>query len=145
MQHFRGRMDHWDPIVTDGFASGRPVILFDNAGVASSSGVDSRLQPGLSLWGPQSHQNELPGGHRLRRRDSKFGMGSRWSPIQVRPADRPEPQLYATIRRSMTVLGCVKIGLPASPLPYVMSAMPCGSRDDGGAPLPGLPETLAIH
>ncbi len=59
------------------------------------------------------HQGELPGGHRLRLRDSTFGMGSGWSPVQVRPADRPEPQLYATIRRSMTVLGCVKIGLPA--------------------------------
>jgi pimeloyl-ACP methyl ester carboxylesterase len=38
MQHFRGGMDHWDPVVTDGFAKNRPVILFDNAGVASSSG-----------------------------------------------------------------------------------------------------------
>src|SRR5262245_52779838 len=38
MQHFRGGMDHWDPTVTDGFASDRPVILFNNAGVASSSG-----------------------------------------------------------------------------------------------------------
>jgi hypothetical protein len=38
MQHFRGGMDHWDPAVTDGFAKDRPVILFDNAGVASSSG-----------------------------------------------------------------------------------------------------------
>src|SRR6202795_2838479 len=38
MQHFRGGMDHWDPAVTDGFAESRPVILFDNAGVASSSG-----------------------------------------------------------------------------------------------------------
>ncbi len=31
-------MDHWDPAVTDGFAEGRPVILFDNAGVPSSNG-----------------------------------------------------------------------------------------------------------
>src|ERR1700736_2615212 len=38
MQHFRGGMDHWDPAVTDGFAKNRPVILFDNAGVATSSG-----------------------------------------------------------------------------------------------------------
>ena len=38
MQHFRGGMDHWDPMVTDGFARDRPVILFDNAGVANSSG-----------------------------------------------------------------------------------------------------------
>src|SRR3981189_3742139 len=38
MQHFRGGMDHWEPAVTDDFAKNRPVILFDNAGVASSSG-----------------------------------------------------------------------------------------------------------
>ncbi len=38
LQHFRGGMDHWDPAVTDGFAQDRPVILFDNAGVAGSSG-----------------------------------------------------------------------------------------------------------
>jgi len=38
MQHFRGGMDHWDPAVTDGFAENRSVILFDNAGIASSSG-----------------------------------------------------------------------------------------------------------
>jgi pimeloyl-ACP methyl ester carboxylesterase len=38
MQHFRGGMDHWDPAITDGFAIDRPVILFNNAGVASSSG-----------------------------------------------------------------------------------------------------------
>jgi pimeloyl-ACP methyl ester carboxylesterase len=38
LQHFRGGLDNWDPLVTDGLAQGRPVILFDNAGVASSSG-----------------------------------------------------------------------------------------------------------
>jgi len=37
-QHFTGTMDHWDPAVTDGFAKGREVILFNNAGVSSSSG-----------------------------------------------------------------------------------------------------------
>jgi pimeloyl-ACP methyl ester carboxylesterase len=38
MQHFRGGLDHWDPAITDGFGKDRPVILFDNVGVASSSG-----------------------------------------------------------------------------------------------------------
>ena len=38
MPHFRAGMDHWDPAVTDGFAASRPVILFDNTGVAASSG-----------------------------------------------------------------------------------------------------------
>ena len=36
--HFTGTMDHWDPAVTDGFARDREVILFNNAGVSSSSG-----------------------------------------------------------------------------------------------------------
>jgi pimeloyl-ACP methyl ester carboxylesterase len=37
-QHYTGTMDHWDPAVTDGFAKDREVILFDNAGISSSSG-----------------------------------------------------------------------------------------------------------
>jgi pimeloyl-ACP methyl ester carboxylesterase len=37
-QHYIGTMDYWDPAVTDGLARDREVILFDNAGVASSSG-----------------------------------------------------------------------------------------------------------
>ena len=36
--HFIGTMDHWDPAVTDGIAGDREVILFDNAGISSSSG-----------------------------------------------------------------------------------------------------------
>jgi pimeloyl-ACP methyl ester carboxylesterase len=38
LQHFRGGLDNWDPQVTDGLAQGRSVILFNNAGIASSSG-----------------------------------------------------------------------------------------------------------
>jgi pimeloyl-ACP methyl ester carboxylesterase len=37
-QHFTGTMDHWDPAVTDGLATGREVILFNNAGISSTSG-----------------------------------------------------------------------------------------------------------
>src|SRR3979490_567040 len=37
-QHYLGTMDYWDPAVTDGFARDREVILFNNAGVSSSSG-----------------------------------------------------------------------------------------------------------
>jgi pimeloyl-ACP methyl ester carboxylesterase len=37
-QHYLGTMDYWDPAVTNGLARNRPVILFDNAGVSSSSG-----------------------------------------------------------------------------------------------------------
>jgi pimeloyl-ACP methyl ester carboxylesterase len=38
LQHFTGTLDNWDPAVTDALAADREVILFDNAGVASSSG-----------------------------------------------------------------------------------------------------------
>ena len=37
-QHFTGTMDHWDPLVTDGLAATREVILFNNSGTSSSSG-----------------------------------------------------------------------------------------------------------
>src|ERR1700692_2727117 len=36
-QHYIGTMDYWDPIVTDGLARDREVILFNKAGVSSSS------------------------------------------------------------------------------------------------------------
>jgi pimeloyl-ACP methyl ester carboxylesterase len=36
--HFTCTMDHWDPAVTEGFAKHRAIILFDNAGISSSSG-----------------------------------------------------------------------------------------------------------
>jgi len=37
-QHYIGTMDYWDPAVTDGLARDREVILFNNAGVSSTSG-----------------------------------------------------------------------------------------------------------
>jgi len=36
--HYLGTIDYWDPAVTDGLARDREVILFNNAGVSSSSG-----------------------------------------------------------------------------------------------------------
>ena len=38
LQHFTGTLDNWDPAVTDPLASGREVILFDNAGIGRSGG-----------------------------------------------------------------------------------------------------------
>src|SRR6202140_4498817 len=37
-QHFTGTIDHWDPAVTDGLAATREGILFNNAGISSTSG-----------------------------------------------------------------------------------------------------------
>lgn len=38
LQHFRGGLDNWDPLITDGLAANREVILFNGRGVASSNG-----------------------------------------------------------------------------------------------------------
>ena len=37
--HFRAGLDHWDPLLTDGLAESREVILFNGRGIASSSGT----------------------------------------------------------------------------------------------------------
>src|SRR5262245_11274869 len=51
LQHFRGGLDHWDPKVTDGLAKDRPVILFNNAGVASSEGEPANTVAGMARHG----------------------------------------------------------------------------------------------
>ena len=48
LQHFRGGLDNWDPKVTDGLAKDRPVILFNNAGVASSGGEAADTVAGMA-------------------------------------------------------------------------------------------------
>lgn len=48
LQHFRGGMDNWDPLVTDGLAAGRPAILFNYAGVASSTGESATTIDGMA-------------------------------------------------------------------------------------------------
>ena len=47
-QHLMGNMDSWDPAVTDGLAQSREVILFNNAGVGSSSGEVPRTFAGMA-------------------------------------------------------------------------------------------------
>src|SRR5580704_12015683 len=48
LQHFRGGLDNWDPAVTDGLAEGGPVILFNNAGIASSGGEPADTIAGMA-------------------------------------------------------------------------------------------------
>ncbi|MDL2406942.1 alpha/beta hydrolase [Rhizobium calliandrae] len=49
--HFTGTMDHWDPLVTDGLAKGREVILFNNAGISSTSGEVPTTIEGMAADG----------------------------------------------------------------------------------------------
>ncbi|TWB07010.1 alpha/beta fold hydrolase [Bradyrhizobium stylosanthis] len=39
LQHFTGNMDSWDPAVVNGLSETRPVIVFNNAGVGTTTGV----------------------------------------------------------------------------------------------------------
>jgi pimeloyl-ACP methyl ester carboxylesterase len=39
LQHFRGNLDSWDPVLVDRLAQGREVILLDNRGVGGSTGI----------------------------------------------------------------------------------------------------------
>lgn len=48
LQHFRGGIDNWDPLVTDGLAQGRPVILVNYVGVASTSGDPAHTVDGMA-------------------------------------------------------------------------------------------------
>jgi pimeloyl-ACP methyl ester carboxylesterase len=42
LQHFRGNIDGWDPLVVDTLSHSREVILLDNAGVGLSTGTTPR-------------------------------------------------------------------------------------------------------
>jgi pimeloyl-ACP methyl ester carboxylesterase len=50
-QHFVGNLDSWDPKITDGFADTREVVIFDNAGVASSEGEVPTTVEGMAKYG----------------------------------------------------------------------------------------------
>ena len=47
-QHFTGNLDNWDPAVLDGLAREREVIIFNNAGVASSTGEVPKTFSGMA-------------------------------------------------------------------------------------------------
>lgn len=48
VQHFMGNLDNFDPAIGDALAPGREVILFDNAGVGSSTGTAPDTVAGMA-------------------------------------------------------------------------------------------------
>ena len=48
LNYFAANMDDWDPKVTNGFAAEHEVILFDNAGVGSSTGDTPSTVPAMT-------------------------------------------------------------------------------------------------
>jgi pimeloyl-ACP methyl ester carboxylesterase len=61
LQHFTGKLDNWDPAVTDPLASGREVILLDNAGVGRSTG-----EVPTTIAGMAQHALAFLGGLRIK-------------------------------------------------------------------------------
>jgi pimeloyl-ACP methyl ester carboxylesterase len=48
LQHFTGTLDNWDPLLTDGLAKTRDLVLFENAGVGRSSGKVPTTMQGMA-------------------------------------------------------------------------------------------------
>lgn len=48
LQHFTGGLDHWDPLLTDGLAQDREVILVDLPGIGGSSGTTPPTIEGMA-------------------------------------------------------------------------------------------------
>src|SRR5262245_26201779 len=48
LQHFTGTLDNWDPALTDRLATGREVIIFENAGVGRSTGTVPTTVAGMA-------------------------------------------------------------------------------------------------
>jgi pimeloyl-ACP methyl ester carboxylesterase len=48
LQHYRGNLDGWDPALVDALSERRDVILFDNAGVAGSTGTTPRTMTAMA-------------------------------------------------------------------------------------------------
>jgi pimeloyl-ACP methyl ester carboxylesterase len=46
--HFRGNLETFDPAITNGFATDREVVVFDNAGVGASTGTPRDTVPGIA-------------------------------------------------------------------------------------------------
>lgn len=48
LQHFTGGLDHWDPLLTNGLAEGREVILVDVPGIGGSTGETPQTIEGMA-------------------------------------------------------------------------------------------------
>jgi len=56
--HLNGNLDNWDPAVLDGLAKEREVIIFNNAGVASSTGEVPATFAGMA-WNAEAFVDAL--------------------------------------------------------------------------------------
>jgi pimeloyl-ACP methyl ester carboxylesterase len=81
-QHYLGTMDYWDPTVTDGLARDREVILFNNAGVSSTSGevpaTFEQMGANAVAFTRALVKEEIDGGNSAVPNDYEIGSGVSW-------------------------------------------------------------------
>ena len=65
-QHLMGNLDNFDPAISDALAAGREVILFDNAGVAATTGTASNNIVGMAADAARFIDEPRPGHGRHR-------------------------------------------------------------------------------
>lgn len=129
IQHFRGGLDNWDPVMTDGLAAGREVILYNGRGVASSTGAPrNRIEDmaddiasfiralgltkvdllGFSIGGMQAQEVALRHPELIRKllllgtgpRGGTFGTDERVVPTATRPTPSVDDFLFLFFGRS---------------------------------------------
>lgn len=118
-QHFIGNMDNCDPKVTDGFAHDREVILFDNAGVASSGG-----EPANSIEGMAKHAINLITALHLSKVDL-FGFSTGSLVAQEVTVERPD-----LVRLLVLEGSAARGGVHMAALTPEFNAMVAKKRDD---------------
>ena len=59
MEYFNSNMDGWDPLVTNSLAADHEVILFNNAGVASSGGEAPATETSAGRGGTNDNKGEM--------------------------------------------------------------------------------------
>lgn len=84
LQHFRGGLDNWDPLVTDGLAKEGPIILFNNSGIASSEG-----EPDDTIVGTARHVSDFVNALGLEK-INVLGLSMGGFAAQQLAADRPD-------------------------------------------------------
>src|SRR5207245_1964767 len=104
--HFTGTMDHWDPLVTDGLAATREVILFDNAGISSSSGEVPTTIEGMAADAAFLKR------FRLRRENRDPEVNAKVAPAQIEalskwgaPREKPYEYLNAIQQPTLVING----------------------------------------
>jgi pimeloyl-ACP methyl ester carboxylesterase len=119
---FRGTMDHWDPALLDSLASDRHVIIFDSAGVGSSSG---EVPPSITGMAQIAGDFIDALGH-----DEVDVLGWSMGGAVAQRLTLDRPQLVRRLVLAGTGPGAVPDGPPPAQEPWQIAAKPVNDDED---------------